>query len=173
MRLLLAAALLLPACTDTSDPDLRTERQTATLTNAKSTSWVEGGAVLVGVPGTFSFPQPLSLRISIVDSKVLDADGMPTQLKITSATLAPYNMDAGELTVKTEPTCAQNFCTAELVVSAQGSSMLTIQADGPNGKQNDCFYYGVYEDADPTTAGAMYQTELEKKQKDCRATFWN
>ena len=32
----------------------------------------EGGGVLVAVPGTFSFPQPLSLRISIVDSKVLE-----------------------------------------------------------------------------------------------------
>ena len=173
MRLLLAAALLLPACTDTSNPDLRTERQTATLANANTNAWVEGGAVLVGQPGTFAFPQPLSLRISIVDSLMKDADGVPKQLKITSATLAPYNMDGGDLTVKTNPTCAANFCTAELVVSAQGSGVLTIQADGPDGKQNDCFYFGVYEDADPTTAGAMYRTELEKKQKDCRATFWN
>ena len=34
------------------------------------------------MPGTFAFLQPLSLRLSIVDSKKVDADGMPLQLKI-------------------------------------------------------------------------------------------
>ena len=173
MRVLLAAALLLAACTDTSIPGLRTERQTATLADAKATSWIEGGAVLVAVPGTFSFPQPLSLRISVVDSEKLDANMMPTQLKISSATLAPYNNDAGVLTVKTDPACAQNFCAAELVVSAQGSGILVIQSDGPDGKFNDCFYYGVYEADDTTAAGEMYRTELEQKQRDCRRMFWN
>ena len=173
MRLLWALALLVSACADTSDPDVRIERQSTTLADASTSAWTEGGAVLVAAPGTFQFPQPLSLRISIIDNKMLDADGAPTQLKITSATLAPYGTDASELTIKSQPTCQQNFCSGELQVEGQGESLLTIEAEGDGGKQQDCFYFAVYEDADPTTAGAMYQTELEKKQKDCRASFWN
>ncbi|HUS31196.1 MAG TPA: hypothetical protein VMZ53_21950 [Kofleriaceae bacterium] len=173
MRLLCAALLLTAAaCTDDSDPDVRVERQVATLDDASAAAWSQGGAVLVGVPGTFAFPQPLSLRISIVDNKQLDEEMSPTQLKITSATLATYG-DASELTVKTQPSCAANFCSAELEVSAQGASMLTIEADGPDGKQTECFYYAIYEADDPATAGATYRTELETKQRECRATYWN
>ena len=82
-------------------------------------------------------------------------------------------MATSQLAVTTEPTCMQNFCTAELTVAAQGSSFLTIEADGPDGKQTDCFYYAIYEDADPAAAAEMHRTELEAKQDACRGTFWN
>ena len=175
MRLLcaLAIAALVPACTTDSDPDARVERQTSTLDDANAAGWQEGGAVLVGVPGTFAFPQPLSLRISIVDNLVLDEEMSPTQLRITSATLGQYGSEPTQLTITTQPTCAANYCSAELSVAAQGSSFLTIEAEGPDGKQTECFYYAIYEDADPTTAGASHRTELEAKQRDCRATYWN
>lgn len=167
-----ACALLLAACTTDSDPDARIERQSTTLKNASTDAWAEGGAVMVAVPGTFSFPQPLSLRISIVDNKVLDADMAPTQLTIKSAKLAPYEA-AVTLETVSEPTCSQNFCTTELEVTGLGESMLTITAEGPDGTQHDCFYFGVYEEADPVTAGTTYRRALEDKQAECRATFWN
>ena len=175
MRLLcaLAVAALVPACTTDSDPDARVERQTSTLDNANAAGWSEGGAVLVGVPGTFSFPQPLSLRISIVDNLIPDEGGAPTQLRITAATLGQYGSESSQLTVTTPPTCAANFCTAELEVAAQGSSFLTIEADGPDGKQTECFYYAIFEADDPVAEGTARRTELEAKQRDCRATYWN
>lgn len=167
-----ACVLLLAACTTESDPDARIERQSTTLEDANAQAWAEGGAVLVAVPGTFSFPQPLSLRISIVDHKVLDAEMAPTQLTIKSATLTPYE-SAATLETVSAPTCSQLFCTAELKVTGLGESMLTVSAEGPEGTQNECFYFGVYEDSDPVTAGASYRTTLEDKQAECRATFWN
>jgi hypothetical protein len=176
MRLLcalVAIAALIPACTTDSDPDARVERQTSKLDDANAADWKEGGAVLVGVPGTFQFPQPLSLRISIVDNNVPDDETPPTQLRITSATLGQYGSEPTQLSVVSQPTCAANFCSAELSVTASGSSFLTIEADGPDGKQTECFYYAIYEDADPTTAGDAHRTELEAKQRDCRATYWN
>lgn len=166
-----ACLLLLGACTTDSDPDVRIERQSATIANANTDAWAEGGAVLVAAPGTFSFPQPLALRISIVDNIVLDAEGAPTQLTINTATLATFET-AATVEVVSAPACSRNFCTAELKVTGSGSSMLTVSADGPEGTQNDCFYFGVYEEADPASAGATYRAELEAKQADCRAMYW-
>src|SRR3954462_6113637 len=81
MRTCALLAMLLGACASDSDPDVHIERQSATVASANAASWAEGGAVLVGVPGTFSFPQPLSLRISVVDSNKLDENGIPAQLR--------------------------------------------------------------------------------------------
>lgn len=167
-----ACVLLLGACATDSDPDLRIERQDTTIADADVNAWKEGGAVLVALPGTFDFPQPLSLRLSIVDSKLLDEEGTPTQLTIKTATLSPYE-SAATLEVVTAPSCSQKFCTAELKVTGLGESMMTISADGPDGTQNDCFYFGVYEESDPVTSGTAHRTELEAKQSDCRAMFWN
>jgi len=174
MRLLCALTLaaLVPACTTDSDEDVRVERQASTLDNASTAGWTEGGAVLVALPGTFSFPQPLSIRISVIDSKMLDEEMVPTQLRISGATVALYGADS-QLTVKAQPTCAANFCTAEFEVAAQGASMLQVEADGPDGKLNECFYYGIFEADDPNTAGTTHRTELEKQQRECRATYWN
>jgi hypothetical protein len=167
-----AGLLVLGACTTESDPDLRIERQSAALADVNAAAWAEGGAVLVAQPGTFAFPQPLSVRLSIVDSKALDADGAPTALKIETAKLTAYE-SATNVEVVSQPTCSQAFCTAELSVTSAGASMFTVSADGPDGMQNDCFYFGVFEEADPVTAGTAHQTELEMKQSECRATFWN
>lgn len=164
-----ACLLLLGACTTDSDPDVRIERQSATIANAKSDAWAEGGAVLVAAPGTFSFPQPLSLRISIVDNIVLDAEGAPTQLKIETASLGEFESVATLETVSA-PTCAQNFCTAELEVTSAGASLLTVSAKGPEGDQKDCFYFGVYEG--DAASGETYRADLEAKQADCRAMYW-
>jgi hypothetical protein len=167
-----AGLLVLGACTTESDPDLRIERQSTTLADANAAAWAEGGAVLVAQPGTFSFPQPLSVRLSIVDSEVLDAEGAPTALKIQTAKLDAYE-SATSIEVVSQPTCSQTFCMAELSVKSTGASMFVVSAEGPEGTQNDCFYFGAFEETDPVTAGAAHQTELETKQSECRATFWN
>ena len=86
------------------------------------------------------------------------------------ATLAGPLYPRPDLSRARAPTCAQNFCTAELKVTGLGESMLTVSANGPDGKQNDCFYFGVYEgDADSATAD---RDALEAKQADCRAMYW-
>jgi len=163
--------VLLAACATRSDPDVRVERQAAAFDDIKAANWVEGGAVLVALPGTFTFPQPVSLRISVIDSKELTADGVPTQLAVMTASVGVY--DQGPIEIARQPACQQNYCTAELRVNAQGAGILTIITNGVAGTQKDCFYYGIYEDADPAAAGTMYQTQLEKQQSACRASFWN
>lgn len=168
MRFLVALALLVVGCSD-GDPDVRVQRQPASLAQASDTAWADGGAILAGEPGSFTFPQPLAVRISIVDSEARDAEGTPTQLTITSAELGPFGTVVSE--VATAPSCSGSFCTAELRIADAGSSVLTVTAVGPEGTQTDCFYYAVIEDPSPGAAGAALMTELETQQEDCRASL--
>jgi hypothetical protein len=167
MRIAVALSLWV-GCSD-GDPDVRVQRQAATVTQATDSAWADGGAVLAGQPGSFDFPQPLALRISIVDSEAIDAEGVPTPLMIESAVLERFGDGVFELV--SEPTCTEEACVAELRILGRGSSMLAIRATGPEGTQNDCFYYAIVEDASPDTAGEAMLTELEAQQQDCRASF--
>lgn len=168
MKRCLVLAVVIAGCTTDFDPDVRVERQNATAATASADGWTEGGAVLVGEPGTFVFPQPLSLRMSIVDSKDVDADGVKKQLTITSASVEPVG--AGTVEVVGMPACQQNYCIAELRVLAAGASMLEVAGTGPDGTQHECIYYGIYEDADPAV-GTTHRAELEAQQSECRAMF--
>lgn len=168
MRSCLVVAVVLAGCATDFDPDIKVERQAATVASASATDWAEGGAVLVGEPGTFLFPQPLSLRISIIDSKSLDPDGNKEQLRIQSASVELVG--SGQVEVVSTPTCQENYCVAELSVLAAGASMLKVAGTGPDGTQRDCIYYGIYEDADPAV-GTTHRAELETQQAECRATF--
>lgn len=168
MKGCLVLAIALAGCATDFDPDVRVERQARAAATASADGWTEGGAVLVGEPGTFVFPQPLSLRMSIVDSKDQGADGVRKQLVITSA--AVELVGSGQVEMVATPTCEQNYCIAELRVLAAGASMLKVAGTGPDGTQRDCIYYGVYEDADPAV-GTAHRAELETQQSECRATF--
>ena len=168
MKTCLVLAVVLAGCATDFDPDLRIERQAAAASTASAAGWTEGGAVLVGEPGTFLFPQPLSLRLSIVDSKDVDVDGVKKQLAIDSASVELVG--AGEVEVVSTPTCQQNYCIAELRVLAAGASMLKVAGSGPDGTQHECIYYGIYEDAD-ASAGTTHRAELEMQQSECRAAF--
>lgn len=168
MKTCFVLAACLAGCTTDFDPDVRVERQAATAATASAADWTEGGAVLVGEPGTFVFPQPLALRMSIVDSKSVDSDGEKQQLRIESASVELVG--AGQLEIVSTPTCQQDYCIAELRVLATGASMLGVAGTGPDGTQHECIYYGIYEDADPAV-GATHRAELEAQQAECRATF--
>ena len=167
MRLALAVCLV--GCTH-SDPDVLVERQASTLDAASDAAWQLGGAVRVALPGTFEFPQPLALRISIVDSDMIDMVGAPKQLSIDSATLTSYG--AANYEVAAPPSCAASFCMAELFIAEPGALMFIVSGRGDGATQQDCFYYGVIEDAaDPQAAGAAMQAELEQDQADCRRSL--
>jgi hypothetical protein len=161
---------LLVACTDDGDPDIRIERQSSTLAEAKDVNWSTGGAVLAAQPGSFAFPQPLALRISLVDSKAIDENGVAAQLALQSVALAAFG--TGTFEIATEPTCQENYCEAELRITAAGSSMLTVEATGA-ASEGDCFYYAIIEDAAPETAGAALRTELETRQRECYASLFD
>ncbi|NVB81548.1 MAG: hypothetical protein HOV81_24350 [Kofleriaceae bacterium] len=167
MKSCLVLAVALAGCATDFDPDVRVERQAATAATAAADGWTEGGAVLVGEPGTFVFPQPLSLRMSIVDSKDV-VDGVKKQLTIASASVELVG--SGTVEVVGTPSCQQNYCIAELRVLAAGASMLKVAGTGPDGTQRECIYYGIYEDADPAV-GTVHRDELETQQSKCRATF--
>lgn len=168
MKTCLVLAVVLAGCTTDFDPDVRIERQAATAATASAAGWTEGGAVLVGAPGTFAYPQPLSLRMSIVDSKDVDADGIKKQLTIDAATVEVSGL--GQVEVVSAASCHQNYCITELRVLAAGASMLKVAGVGPDGTQHDCFYYGIYEDTD-AAAGAAHRDELEMQQAECRNRF--
>jgi hypothetical protein len=160
------ALLVLAAACNTTDPDVRVERQASPLADATDAGWQSGGAVLVGTAGSFAFPQHVALRISLVDSNTVDAEGVATPLPIDTVTVELHGAASGDISV--EPTCDALACTAELLVLEAGTTMLEVIAAGGGDSEGDCFYYAVQEDADPTAASASLRTELETQQATCR-----
>src|SRR5262245_46794293 len=107
--------VLLAGCTN-ENPDLVIERQPITIAQVTDTAWTRGSVILAGDPGPFPCPQPLSLRMSIVD----DADiEMPTSLTISQAKVETYG--SGQATVSVTPVCQPTSCTAEINVTAAGT----------------------------------------------------
>lgn len=151
--------LLLAGCT-TENPDLVIERQPTALAQATDAGWQRGSVILAGEPGAFTFPQPVSLRITIVDDATLDT---PTAELIARPMLAVPG--AGQATVTLEPVCQPTYCTAEISITGAGESMLAIEASGPSGGERDCFYYAV---VDTTVDVDALKAELETRQRDCR-----
>lgn len=167
MKVCLGLVVALAACTQDEDLDIRVERQSATLATATESGWTTGSTVLVATPGTFTFPQPLSLRISMIDSKVdVEEGATPTLLTISRTTMAQY--EAGPFEIVSEPVCQPTYCEAELSITDFGRSMLELTVVGTDGTEPDCFYFGVYEDADPTTASIALRDEAEEQQGECK-----
>lgn len=161
----LLALVVAGACTAT-DPDVRVERQGSTLANATDDGWQVGGAVVVGEPGSITFPQHVALRVTLVDSNALDADGNAAPLPIDSVSLESTGLAAGDLSV--EPACDAMACTAELLVLEPGSVMLEVVATSVDGEEGDCWYYASQEDADPAATAAALRADLEAQQTSCR-----
>ena len=153
------AAVLFAACS-TDNPSLVIERQGGTLAQASASGWTHGSVVLTGDPGVFTFPQSVSLRLTIVDDVTTE---MPMQVSIANPKIEPYGSGQASLTVA--PRCESMACTGEVSIAAAGSSMLAITADGPNGQERDCFYYAV---ADAGTDTDALKASLETQQRDCR-----
>jgi hypothetical protein len=161
----LAVAFTLVACAgDTST--IHIERQASTLATATEDGWVAGGAVLVGAPGTFTFPQPVSLRITLVDP---DADPMaeepPEPMLVSMSKLTIFGEAVAEITENV--TCQPTYCEAELTVADFGQTMLQVTATNPDADEGDCFYYAIYESDDPASAGESYRTTAEADQNEC------
>ena len=152
--------LLLIAGCATEDSSLVIERQPTTIAQATDSGWKRGSVILAGETGVFTFPQPVSLRLTMVDDATLE---MPTQLAIMAPKVEPFG--AGQLAVTVEPACDAMTCTAELSVAATGSSMIAIEAKGPYGTERACFYYAVVDSSTDTDA---LRVDLEAQQQDCR-----
>jgi len=151
--------VLLVGCTS-EVRSLVIERQPSALAQATDSGWTHGSAILTGEPGIFTFPQPVSLRVSAVDDFRAE---MPKQVAISQATVAPYG--SGELAVTVEPTCDAMTCTAELSLTASGSGMVAIHANAAGEPVRACFYYAV---VDTSTDTMALQARLEASQEDCR-----
>jgi hypothetical protein len=149
----------LVGCTS-ENPSLIVERQAVPLDQATDAGWTRGSVILAGDAGAFTFPQPLSLRFTIVDDA---AAAMPATQLISRGKVAIYG--SGQLAVTAEPVCQPMSCTAELTIMEAGSSMVAIDADGPSGGERNCFYYAV---VDATTDTDALRAELETQQRDCR-----
>lgn len=151
--------VLLAACAS-ENPDLVIERQPTPLAQATDAGWTRGSVILAGDPGAFTFPQPLSLRFTIVDDATLE---MPTAELIAQPKLELSG--AGQATVTVVPTCQPTHCTAEVSITGAGETMLAIEADGPAGIERACFYYAVVDTSTDTDA---LRADLETRQRDCR-----
>jgi len=157
--LFLLAASPLAAC-GTGNPDLVVERQPAPIAQVSDAGWKRGSVILAGEPGTFTFPQAVSLRFTVVDDATAE---MPTQLGVSQGKVEPFG--AVQLEVSAAATCESMQCTAELSVTAPGSSMVAIEATGPEGSERACFYYAVVDAGTDTDA---LRANLEAQQQDCR-----
>jgi hypothetical protein len=155
----LPMVLLLGACA-TENPDLVIERQPAPLAQVTDAGWKRGSVIIAAEPGTFAFPQPLSLRITIVDDATLET---PTAELISRGAIELAGSGAAEVT--TPPVCQPTFCTAEVSITAMGEAMLAITADGPAGGERDCFYYATVDTSADTDA---LRATLETRQRECR-----
>jgi len=151
--------VLLAACAS-ENRSLVVERQASPVAQATDAGWKRGSVILSGEPGTFTFPQPIALRLTIVDD---DTAEMPKYLAISMGTVDPFG--AGAVEVSVAPDCQPMRCFAELRVTAAGSSMVAIEATGPKGIERQCFYYAVVDSGTDTDA---LRTSLEEQQRDCR-----
>jgi len=156
---LLVVASPLAAC-GTENPDLVVERQPSPIEQASDTGWKRGSVILAGEPGTFTFPQAVSLRFTVVDNAAAE---MPKALLVSQGKVEPFG--TVQLEVSVAATCQPMECTGELSVTAAGTSMVAIEATGPNGVERACFYYAVV-DADTDTDAL--RADLEAQQQDCR-----
>ena len=151
--------LVVAACTE-RNPRLVFERQALALAQTTEGGWSKGGAVVVGDPNTFTFPQPLSIRMKVVDSET-NPDA-PIELNVSGAAMMPYGTGPFEIAVA--PVCEATACTAQLSISEQGASMVHVSVDSPDGTEVDCFYYAL---VDAMVDPNMLHDELETKQREC------
>jgi len=154
--------LVVAACTP-ANPRLVFERQALALAQTTEGGWSKGGAIVVGDPNTFTFPAPLSIRMKIIDSDT-NPDA-PIELNISDAAMTPYG--SGPFEIAIEPACNATACTAQLSITAAGSSMVRISANSPDGPEADCFYYAL---VDASIDANMLRDELETQQHDCMLT---
>lgn len=165
MRLVAALVVVLGACAG-DNASIYIERQASTLADATDDGWVAGGAVLVGAPGTFSFPQPVSLRISLVDPDAdPDAEEPAAPMLVSMSKLTIFGEAVAEITENV--VCQPTYCEAELTVADFGQTMLQVTAENADADEVDCFYYAIYESDDPSGATEGYRATAEADQTDC------
>lgn len=165
MRVTLAVVVLASACAS-DDTSIRIERQPTTLASVTDDAWLAGGALLVGAPGSFSFPQPVAIRVTLVDRRAAVIE--PKLVSMAKLTVFGDSV----ATITKNIVCQPTYCEAELSVADFGDSMLQVTATGKDGEESDCFYYGVHEDADPAAASPALHEAIEAKQHDCQADLF-
>ena len=167
MKGCLAFVLVLASACSGDSLSLYVERQPASLTAATDEGWVAGSALAIAEPGSFTFPQPVSIRVMLIDPDAVPADD-ETRVEpelVSTAKATVYGEGAG--TITSNITCQPTFCEAEVTLASTGLAVLQLTAQNADGEESDCFYYGVYEDADPAAAGAALRADAEAAQTDC------
>lgn len=166
-----ALALATSACSSDSQ-SIRIERQPSTLAAATADGWVAGSAVIIGELGAFSFPQPVSIRVTLVDRDAEETAEMPAEPKLVSMAKATVFGDGvGEITENI--TCQPDHCEVELMLSGVGLTMLQLTAQNTDGEEADCFYYGVYEEPDPVAAGDVHRDAAEADEQACERDLFD
>jgi len=122
--------------------------------------WLRGNAIVVAEP---TFPQPLSVRVRVVDEADADYGVARGGLTIYSAT---------QLQVVTSgchyarPDEAARYCAYDFDVVGPGASMLLVTANAPHdGTLRDCFYYAI---VPPTTDVDGLRATLDSQLAACR-----
>ncbi len=170
---MIAAALVAAGCSSDAQ-SIRIERQPSTLAAAKPDAWVPGSAIIIGQPGSLSFPQPVSIRIKLVDREAAEAEteDMPVEPElVTRATAAIFGDAVGEITDNVS--CQPTYCDAEVTLSGFGLTVLQVSAQNTEGEEGDCFYYGVYEESDPAAAGDAHREAAEAAQAECQRDLFD
>ncbi len=160
MRRFLALAIC-TACGGADEPPLfaRIEHQPRALADVVEQEWVAGNEIVVD--DTATFPQPLTVRYSIVDSAGVNV-GIGQHMFSTDGTtqLARINGNVSGCRYPLPDEPAQ-FCTAEFNVQAFGSNLLLLYGD----QATDCVYYAIVES---TVDVEALRVELEGRATACR-----
>ena len=147
--------------------ELVVERQPVVLEQARSDAWIVGSGI--ATLDALTFPQPLTLRFSVVD----DAANPKLALPLKGVRFDTYG--ASQLQVRAPQTCPRStpdsaavYCLSEFSVADAGLSMLVMHAETSAGIATTCFYYGV---VDATFDAQSLRDEQEAKKRMCEETY--
>lgn len=153
------------ACSGSEAPvgNLLIEYQPRDRAEVLDADWPSGSAIVV--TDAPSFPQPLAVRVRVVDDTKADYGVAHVSLSMYGTT----QLQPGDTTSGCHyrlPDEAAVYCTYDLDVVGLGSSMLLVTANAPSDATvRDCFYYAV---VDSTTDVEVLRASLDARADTCR-----
>ena len=155
------------ACSDAAEPvgHLLVEYQPRDRAEVRDGDWSAGSAIVVADAPTF--PQPVSVRVRVVDETGMDYGVGQVSLNMYGSS----NLQPGETTSGCYyrlPDVAATYCTYDFDVVGPGSSMMIVTANAPyeGAAHRDCVYYAV---VDATSDVDGLRASLEAQAAKCRA----
>ena len=153
------------ACSATEAPvgNLLIEYQARDRADVRDADWSSGSAIVVAEAP--SFPQPLSVRVRVVDDANADYGVAQVSLSMYGTT----QLQAGDTTSGCYyrlPDVAASYCTYDFDVVGLGSSMILVTANAPHDAPvRDCFFYAI---VDSTTDVDVLRASLDARVDTCR-----